>query len=145
MARVPGTDAAVETELRLGQSLVAFGAGAGAIRIRRHAVGRFCDLLRPRYRDQVDRRPHAWLDPKKAKQMGADPQQFMYEATQVLDLCRAVGRLAAHYATEAGRFAIEAADVEKALDMVRPNYPRGAKTLGAYCTDGRRRARKKKN
>lgn len=97
----PGTPAR-EIEARMGQYLVAFGAGAEGLRISRRGV----DLLRYRYlpcvRDVATRRPRAWDE----------------EAPHVLSLMTAVGRVAASLATERGEMTIRPADVWTACERV---------------------------
>lgn len=133
----------LEAEDRLGQCLVAFGAGAGPIRIRREAVRWFVDRLTRPFQTQAQRYPCGWLDPADFDAK-ADPghtvQDYQNHGSQITDLSRAVGRLAAHYATVDGRFAINENDVTKAFAMVSKTNlgpkPR-AGIRGQYCNDGR--------
>jgi len=127
-----------EAEDRLGQCLVAFGAGAGAIRVRRNAVRSFVEALRPSFERVAENHPCWWLDPKDYLEYGGDEKEYRSHATQITDLSRAVGRLAADNATWDGRFSIEKDDVKDAFKRVKKHYQRGEMgTRGAYCTDGR--------
>ncbi|HEV7515970.1 MAG TPA: hypothetical protein VGR07_06695, partial [Thermoanaerobaculia bacterium] len=87
---------AVDPELViLGQACVAFGQGTGALRVSREAVA----ALRERY---------------GAVLTAEVVQQWDGVAVQVLERLRAIGRLAAHLATSAGRTAIGRDDVLRA-------------------------------
>lgn len=90
----------------LGQFYCAFGQGAGSIRIARSAIAAF----RRRYFDPIKSAPGPW----KAV------------APNVLSFVAQVGRLAALFATQAGRTAINSADFARARQMVESSVHRSA-------------------
>jgi hypothetical protein len=112
-----------QVENILGQFLFAFGQGAGTMRVQRATIAAF----RARYYDAIQRAPGDW------KSVSAN----------VLGFVAQVGRLAAHFATEAGRTAIAEADFMRARQIVEKNVHRTADLApvliaGPYCsvTDG---------
>ncbi|MGB2713058.1 MAG: hypothetical protein WBC51_02700 [Vicinamibacterales bacterium] len=87
---MPDSSAYSEVEQILGQFFVAFGQGAGCVRVRRETVL----AIRDRYIDVIEAESHTWEE----------------EAVQVLERVRTVGRLAALIATERGSSSITRED-----------------------------------
>ena len=83
----------------MGQALVAFGQGTGAVWVHREAV----TALRALYAGYMERALQYWEE----------------DASQALERVRATGRLAALLAIQTGRIAITASDVTTAAGMVR--------------------------
>jgi len=139
MAKPPyESDSVLEAEYRLGQCLVALGSGAGPIRVRRAAVRWFLTTLRKPFEEQAKNHPCHWLDLHDYTEDAPFPKsEYLNDATQITDLCRAVGRLAAQKATERGSFAISEDDLEFAFNKVKGVLP-GESIRGAYCTNGGR-------
>lgn len=104
-----------ETNVRLCQCMIAFGIGAGPIRVRAEAAGWLYGRLWAPFHQQVVNHRSWW------KNSDGTPQElpeYRNHAAQVLDLCRAVGRLAADLATREGGFVIELRNVIEAFDVV---------------------------
>lgn len=87
-----------ETEDILGQMFVAFGQGAGQIRVQRSAIA----TLRARYQGPIQSAPTRWED----------------LAPNILSFLSQIGRLSALLATQDGRTAISATDVTAARRLV---------------------------
>ena len=103
----------------LGQFYVAFGQGAGTMRVQRTAIA----AMRRRYLVNIETAPGPWEA----------------VAANVLGLLAQVGRLAALTATQAGRTAISEADFKAAARLVEsrvhqnPDHE-GKLHAGRYCT-----------
>jgi histone H3/H4 len=82
----------------LGQALVAFGQGTGAVRVHRETI----TAIRTRYEPLVKKAMEHWKE----------------DAPQALERIRATGRVAALLATQAGRMAITAEDFTQAANKV---------------------------
>jgi hypothetical protein len=112
-----GVGAADHAEDILGQFFVAFGQGAGQMRVRRTAIA----ALRNRY-----------ADPIRAAKVDWDSV-----APSVLGLVAQVGRLAALIATQAGRAAICESDFTRARQTVEANVHHrsdaGVLITGPFC------------
>ena len=91
---------AEKVEEMLGQVLVAFGQGTGAIRVPRTTVA----AIRSRYLGMKDRALPVWDK----------------EGTEALDRIRIVGRLAAQKAVGRGANAVTAEDFVTAAGIVEP-------------------------
>jgi len=123
----PETDAdREEAENRLGQCLVAFGMGAGQIRVTRVAIRYLIDLYYPPFLQMVQQSAASWH----------------HDGVGVCDLARMMGRIAAHLALEDGRYFISEADAHSAAEIVNGSSrremekeaPRNMEILGRYCT-----------
>lgn len=99
---VSGTPARPYTpEDVIQQSLVAFGQGTNYMRVNREAAQYVVDLMR----SLIERfRTH---------------ETWETDAVQVLERLRAIGRLAAHYATLAGQTVIAGEEVSRATILVQ--------------------------
>lgn len=87
---MPDSSGYSEVEQILGQFFVAFGQGAGCVRVRRETIL----AIRERYLAVIETEAHSWEE----------------EAVQVLERVRTVGRLAALIATERGASSIARED-----------------------------------
>jgi hypothetical protein len=125
-AAAPETDdERKEAENRLGQCLVAFGMGAGQIRVTRSAIRYLIDLYYPPFLVMVQQSAGSWH----------------HDGVGVCDLARMMGRIAAHLALDDGRYFISDADAESAANIVNGSSgrameagPRNFEILGRYCT-----------
>lgn len=104
----------------LGQFFYAFGQGAGSMRVQRSAIA----ALRARYAGPIQAAPGPW------KAVSAN----------VLGFVAQVGRLAALFATEAGRTAINREDFMRARRLVERNVHARADSLhvfiaGPHCSE----------
>ena len=107
-----------DVEARLGQALVAFGQGSGAVRIPRETVTKFFDTFRPPFR----------------KLLEADPKVFELKASYVLDVFRTLGRLSADLAAEDGSSAIDVRYFDRAFAVVqRHEYEKNMKKPTDFC------------
>ena len=86
-------------ELIVGQLLTAFGQGTNALRVSRESIA----FLRDRYLPVV---------------AGDLKDQWEKEAVEILEKLRAMGRLAAQYATDRGSTTIATQDTEQAVHQV---------------------------
>jgi hypothetical protein len=98
-----------EVEARLGQALVAFGQGSGAIRVGREMVL----ALRERYESRL------------RKQIEQKPEEVAAQFDGLLDIVRTMGRLSADLATAAGQVTIDQRTFEKAAQIVEEAVRRG--------------------
>lgn len=127
------------THTRLCQCLVAFGVGAGPIRVSGSAVLWFYARLWPYFRSLSHHptRRHGWLDASDWDGTHGKLEDYRNEAPQVLDLARSCGRYAAWYATAAGCFTINTIHVKRAMakfGKYKPGTRAGrAESRGAYC------------
>ena len=103
----------------LGQFIFAFGQGAGAMRVQRRAIAAF----RARYYEPIRLAPGQWKS----------------VSSNVLGFVAQVGRLAAHFATEAGRTSIGEGDFVRARQIVEKNVHQHADVApvliaGPFCS-----------
>jgi hypothetical protein len=108
----PAATIAVEDDPEniLGQFIYAFGQGAGTVRVSRAAIA----ALRHRYRGPVQ----------------ASARKWETTAAYVLPLLAQVGRLAALFATQAGRSAIAESDFTRSRRLVEARTHEHAETSG---------------
>jgi hypothetical protein len=107
---VATTAAEDDHESILGQFIYAFGQGAGTVRVSRPAIA----ALRSRYLGPVRASACTWET----------------TAAYVLPLLAQVGRLAALFATQAGRCAIAEADFTRARRLIESRTHEHAETSG---------------
>ena len=104
----------ITAEEVMGQALVAFGQGTGAVWVHREAV----TALRTLYAGYWSGRCRSWEE----------------DAGQALERVRATGRLAALLAIQAGRIAITASDFTTAAGTVREVNRDSAENFTRICT-----------
>ena len=104
----------ITAEEVMGQALVAFGQGTGAVWVHREAV----TALRALYAGYMERALQYWDE----------------DAVQALERVRATGRLAAHLAIQDGRLAITEHDFTTAAGTVREVNRDSSGNITRICT-----------
>src|SRR5262245_52395537 len=106
-----------EAEARLGQALVAFGQGSGAVNLKSAAAAKFRDTF---------------LGPFK-KFLESDPKKFHDLFPHVLDVFRTLGTLSASYATAEGASCIECSHFDRAFKVVKEHEEKAAGGRTDFC------------
>lgn len=106
-----------EVEARLGQALVAFGQGSGAVNMRSDAAAKFRDTF---------------LGPFKTF-LKNDPKKFHDLFPHVLDVFRTLGTLSASFATAEGASCVECSHFDRAFGIVKAHEERAAGGRTDFC------------
>lgn len=106
-----------EVEARLGQALVAFGQGSGAVNLRSDAAAKFRDTF---------------LGPFRAF-LQKDPKKFHELFPHVLDVFRTLGTLSASFATADGASCVECSHFDKAFGIVKAHEQTAAGRQTDFC------------
>jgi len=110
-------DIDTEAEARLGQALVAFGQGSGAVNLRSDAAARFRTKFLGPFRTFLER----------------DPKRFHDLFPHVLDVFRTLGTLSASYATAEGASCIECSHFDRAFQKVQEHEEKSAGGRTDFC------------
>ena len=106
-----------EVEARLGQALVAFGQGSGAVNMRSDAAAKFRDTFLKPFRDFLQK----------------DPKGFHDLFPHVLDVFRTLGTLSATYATAEGATCVECSHFDRAFAQVKAHEESAAGGRTDFC------------
>jgi hypothetical protein len=106
-----------EVEARLGQALVAFGQGSGAVNLRSDAAVKFRDTF---------------LGPFKTF-LQKDPKRFHDLFPHVLDVFRTLGTLSASFATAEGASCVECSHFDRAFKIVQAHEEMAAGGRTDFC------------
>jgi hypothetical protein len=106
-----------EVEARLGQALVAFGQGSGAVNMRSDAAAKFRDTFLKPFRDFLQR----------------DPKKFHDLFPHVLDVFRTLGMLSANFATAEGASCVECSHFDRAFQIVKAHEESAAGGRTDFC------------
>jgi hypothetical protein len=106
-----------EVESRLGQALVAFGQGSGAVNVPSDTVTKVQAMFRVSFRALLAR----------------DPDKFHRLFPHVLDVFRTMGTLAADLASQDGASAVECVYFERAFQITKTYEEKAAGGRTAFC------------